>query len=192
MYTVDVRSAVLFPSTFVNISQKRIDRTQSTMKGDILIVDFYLAKCNNDYCPEEQVAKIKSNLISVMFSLVIKLDDGTVRTINTNFYSSTSALFCTDVDCGGTICSKKCDLNQRCAINKDCANGNCHAISKTCQAPSCTDGNKNQDEIDVDCGGTTCLTICSPNQPCTSNIDCSNGNCDVVSKICVDLFNETF
>ncbi|CAF1644819.1 unnamed protein product [Adineta ricciae] len=76
-----------------------------------------------------------------------------------------------------TFAQKKRALNQRCMTNTDCANGNCHILLKTCQsmgsleifphngtlllAPSCTDGNKNQDELAIDCGGATCLTACS-------------------------------
>jgi len=47
--------------------------------------------------------------------------------------------------------------------------------------PTCTDGTLNQDESDLDCGGTTCPgceegKICSVNSDCETNF-CSNGLC---------------
>ncbi|CAF4275929.1 unnamed protein product, partial [Adineta steineri] len=67
----------------------------------------------------------------------------------------------------------KCSLNQICAANSDCANGNCDTTLKKCVAPSCTDGNKNQNEGDVDCGGS-CSTKCGLSQSCSANTDCAN------------------
>ncbi|CAF1341386.1 unnamed protein product, partial [Adineta ricciae] len=70
----------------------------------------------------------------------------------------------TGVDCGGFVCEARCDLNQVCSNNSDCSNGNCHISSKLCQISSCNDGNQNQDETDVDCGGSICGARCSLNQ----------------------------
>ncbi|CAF1683878.1 unnamed protein product, partial [Adineta ricciae] len=81
----------------------------------------------------------------------------------------------TDIDCGG-VCGSTCKVNQTCSRNTDCANGNCHTALKTCQPLSCSDGNKNQNETDVDCGGV-CTTKCTINQVCKLNTDCTNGNC---------------
>jgi hypothetical protein len=57
----------------------------------------------------------------------------------------------TDVDCGGTTCTK-CDDGKLCIANKDCENNYCH-MGIRCQTPTCTDGFKNQNEAQVDCGG---------------------------------------
>lgn len=48
-------------------------------------------------------------------------------------------------------------------------------------APTCSDGIKNQDETDVDCGGTKCPR-CHQGQDCTSDIHCATGYCK--SKVC--------
>ncbi|CAF1271625.1 unnamed protein product [Adineta steineri] len=55
--------------------------------------------------------------------------------------------------------------------------------------PTCTDGVKNQDESDVDCGGAICSKKCLPQQGCTSSSDCARKNCDTKSKKCL---NHTF
>lgn len=41
---------------------------------------------------------------------------------------------------------------------------------------TCTDNKKNQDETDVDCGGTICHT-CDDGKNCRSSDDCESGNC---------------
>jgi hypothetical protein len=65
----------------------------------------------------------------------------------------------TDTDCGGT-CTTKCAQGKYCANDSDCVTGNyCRDSSgfvRTCQAASCTDKIKNQDETQVDCGGSSC------------------------------------
>ncbi len=51
----------------------------------------------------------------------------------------------------------------------------------TCQtpaAPTCDDTIQNQDEIDVDCGGTACGATCQPGDDCTVSADCESGVCD--------------
>ncbi|CAF3954656.1 unnamed protein product [Adineta steineri] len=90
-----------------------------------------------------------------------------------------------DVDCGGAICSKKCSPQQGCKSSSDCANNNCDTTTKKCLAPTCTDGVKNQDESDVDCGGAACSKKCSPQQGCSSSSDCSSNNCDTKTKKCL-------
>ncbi|CAF1422427.1 unnamed protein product [Adineta ricciae] len=104
--------------------------------------------------------------MSTAFSFDIKLNDGTNRTIRMrlcsfipNYYLlPRTKLILSETT---TFAQKKRALNQCCMTNTDCANGNCHILLKTCQTPSCTDGNKNQDELAIDCGGATCLTACS-------------------------------
>jgi len=52
------------------------------------------------------------------------------------------------------------------------------SVQETPAAPvaSCTDGKKNQDETDVDCGGATCL-LCKQGKKCAANTDCATGRC---------------
>jgi len=42
----------------------------------------------------------------------------------------------------------------------------------------CTDGVKNQDETDIDCGGETCVARCADQQDCLVNDDCQSTHCD--------------
>lgn len=60
----------------------------------------------------------------------------------------------TDVDCGGKTCVPLmglCIPGQLCKAASDCDSSVCK--SGACAAPSCTDGVKNGDEINIDCGG---------------------------------------
>ncbi len=43
--------------------------------------------------------------------------------------------------------------------------------------PTCTDNIQNQDETDIDCGGTICTDRCSINQTCLITSDCNNATC---------------
>jgi hypothetical protein len=57
-------------------------------------------------------------------------------------------------------------------------------ISLCLLEPSCDDGNKNQDETDVDCGGSNCTEKCAINKNCSTNADCKNNNCHQSVKQC--------
>ena len=46
-----------------------------------------------------------------------------------------------------------------------------------CQPATCDDGLKNQDETDVDCGGSECPP-CQLGQACEEDSDCAEGGCD--------------
>ena len=84
----------------------------------------------------------------------------------------------TDVDCGGS-CSP-CADGKRCAINADCKSKLClNNICKKeekCETPlSCSDGVKNQDETDVDCGGQ--CKECGEGKACKVDDDCASNYC---------------
>lgn len=49
---------------------------------------------------------------------------------------------------------------------------------------TCTDGIKNQDETDIDCGGS-CPDGCDPGQVCVDGEDCNSKKCDDTTKKCV-------
>ncbi len=94
----------------------------------------------------------------------------------------------TDVDCGGTICPL-CDLGEGCLIADDCDSGNCDAGDTwQCVSPStptCEDGERNQDETDVDCGGVQC-DPCLEGEACKVHADCTTGVCDYTGgHICI-------
>jgi cysteine-rich repeat protein len=54
----------------------------------------------------------------------------------------------------------------------------CNAKCQQIVLATCTDGIQNQDETDVDCGGTTCFKRCANGDTCKTNTDCSSANCD--------------
>lgn len=84
----------------------------------------------------------------------------------------------TDIDCGGPACPR-CDDGKDCLAVTDCTSGVCadEGMGLKCQAPSCTDGIKNQDETDVDCGGATCAG-CAIGQACLAGPDCASQGCN--------------
>jgi Ca2+-binding EF-hand superfamily protein len=83
--------------------------------------------------------------------------------------------FETDVDCGGAECvllGKACSDGKTCGLNRDCVSGSCHA--KVCV--SCTNGLKDGQESDLDCGGSTC-SKCKDTKACASKTDCASDVC---------------
>ena len=74
-----------------------------------------------------------------------------------------------------------------CAFYRDGSGGDCILIfdiaNCTVPPPTCTDGFKNQDEPDVDCGGTTCAP-CDDLRFCNVNSDCGSGHCAMATSGC--------
>lgn len=89
----------------------------------------------------------------------------------------------TDIDCGG-VCSS-CSNGEGCLINSDCVSDYCSSNICSTSVPvvSCTDGIKNQDETDVDCGGS-CLN-CDINNTCSTNNDCLSDYC--TNNLCANI-----
>jgi len=115
----------------------------------------------------------------------------------------------TDVDCGGSTCPA-CPVGEACKIGSDCkqaecgvgyAGGKCTGLSPDagldaalpadaapdsapdkckCEIPSCSDGVKNEDETDVDCGGSTC-PHCPTGKACLATSDCTSDICTATS-----------
>ncbi|MFT4311221.1 MAG: hypothetical protein ACMXX7_01190 [Candidatus Woesearchaeota archaeon] len=78
----------------------------------------------------------------------------------------------TDVDCGGSCPS--CSVGSVCSINSDCDSNFCSF--GRCVEATCSDGFLNQDETDIDCGGSSCPS-CSVGRMCKVDSDCLSGNC---------------
>jgi len=98
-----------------------------------------------------------------------KCTDGRLEPDNSPHYE-------TDVDCGGDCAPLyKCDIGQQCDINGDCRSSVC--LNSLCQAPTCTDGARNGQETDIDCGGNACGP-CGAGKQCISSNDCESGQCD--------------
>jgi hypothetical protein len=88
----------------------------------------------------------------------------------------------TDVDCGDPLCGITCALGQHCTANANCASAVC-SVGGLCVANDCLDGRKDDQEGDVDCGGT-CASKCALGQFCTANADCASAVCSA-SGVCV-------
>jgi hypothetical protein len=67
-------------------------------------------------------------------------------------------------------------------VNGDCESMLCDSASKTCDAATCVDAIINQDESDVNCGGTHCAP-CGIDKKCRAAADCASGVCQ--SKVCL-------
>jgi hypothetical protein len=81
----------------------------------------------------------------------------------------------TYVDCGGSKC-RPCDIGRPCLKGRDCLSGVC--IDNECQAPTHTDGVKNDSETGVDCGYPESLpNSCADGEGCISKSDCQSGVC---------------
>jgi len=85
----------------------------------------------------------------------------------------------TAVDCGGgafadsAACSR-CVGGRACQRGDDCSSGVCR--DRVCQTPTCTDGQKNGDELQVDCGGA--CAACEWQTLCKGGADCPSGACN--------------
>jgi hypothetical protein len=91
----------------------------------------------------------------------------------------------TGTDCGGAS-GKKCVTGQGCTQDADCALVKCDVAARACAGPSGTDGIKNGNETDVDCGGTAdakCLTgkTCLVSADCAGNVLCEGATAKTCS-----------
>lgn len=94
----------------------------------------------------------------------------------------------TDIDCGGGACNT-CEIGKNCTQDTDCTSNTCDPNSAKCiAAATCSDGIKNQDETDVDCGGATC-NPCALGDTCMQNSDCGTMNCDGTTMTCAPVGN---
>ncbi len=84
-----------------------------------------------------------------------------------------------DVDCGGTGGAPRCADAKGCKAAGDCTSGVCDPAAKTCATPTSSDGVKNADETDIDCGGTiTSAPKCVTGKSCGVHADCVSDGCD--------------
>ena len=94
----------------------------------------------------------------------------------------------TDIDCGGKKCPG-CAIGKKCKKPTDCLSNVCNMGICAEPSPTCIDGKKNGNEVDLDCGGycSPCAAgkACNQTQPyyCTSN-NCLNNICQVAT--CTD------
>lgn len=76
-------------------------------------------------------------------------------------------------NCGGPC--RPCDLGQLCKVASDCSQGVC--FGGTCQAPTCSDGVRNDKETGADCGGLSSCARCPQGEGCKVGSDCASGVC---------------
>jgi alpha-tubulin suppressor-like RCC1 family protein len=86
--------------------------------------------------------------------------------------SSVAGLAGVPCDQGSKVCNDK-GACVECLFGIECGSGVCS--NGVCQAPSCTDGVKNGDESDVDCGSL--CGFCAAGQKCSGGDDCVSGFC---------------
>ncbi len=102
-----------------------------------------------------------------------------------------------DIDCGtitcnsGDVCLNGCTndedcLGQTCIVDSDCVQGS-NCINGRCAIPSCNDLIKDQDETDIDCGGSICKK-CENGMSCIINADCKSNYCS--GNICQENKNK--
>ncbi|MDP6584265.1 MAG: hypothetical protein QF535_06390, partial [Anaerolineales bacterium] len=89
----------------------------------------------------------------------------------------------TDIDCGGSC--NKCDGGDHCVVNNDCVSTKCdvkpNPINNICTFAGCFDDILNQDETDVDCGGS-CDGLCDIGKQCNTDQDCDSKICELEGK----------
>jgi hypothetical protein len=77
----------------------------------------------------------------------------------------------TDVDCGGSTCTRRCLAGATCSLPSDCASNACDAGH--CRVSTCGDGVQDGFETDVDCGWN--CNPCGLHQGCYEDRDCTAG-----------------
>jgi hypothetical protein len=81
----------------------------------------------------------------------------------------------------GAGCGLLCPLGRACLRNGDCSSGRCYGAR--CTLLTCTNGMRDGQESDTDCGGL--CTACGASRACRLNTDCAsrtctNGSCQAV------------
>ena len=70
----------------------------------------------------------------------------------------------TDVDCGGSSC-EPCGDGQSCDAGTDCESTLCDPQHGVCESETCTNGILDENETDIDCGGSACAP-CNDDEAC--------------------------
>ncbi len=80
-----------------------------------------------------------------------------------------------DGECGGGKCvNGACSAGFKCENDAACPGGRC--VDGACVPATATDGRKNGDETDVDCGGAL-APRCADGKACAANTDCTSKVC---------------
>ena len=78
------------------------------------------------------------------------------------------------------MCVARCPLYSQCAVDTDCAAGVCResVCRELTPREKCTNGEQDNFETDVDCGGSLCQSVgiaCDDRRSCVVNADCTHG-----------------
>jgi hypothetical protein len=115
----------------------------------------------------------------------VPTEEQITRTYDTCYQYSSPASVCNgetcyirETYCGGTYGN---DLNYSLVScyslgYSSCADGECSGVYPTPAAVNCSDGIKNQDETDIDCGGVSC-SGCDAGEDCSTSYDCLSTIC---------------
>ncbi|HTR54721.1 MAG TPA: DUF4215 domain-containing protein [Kofleriaceae bacterium] len=99
---------------------------------------------------------------------------------------------CDKTNLNGATCASFGYTGSGLACNMTAPNA-CKYDTSGCTKPAtCTDGIQNEDETDVDCGGTTCFARCADGKHCVGNSDCASATCTatVCQPSCTDGFQD--
>jgi hypothetical protein len=84
----------------------------------------------------------------------------------------------TDLNCGGPSCAARCAVGKACKKSSDCVAGSgCPAGTCVVTPAYCSNGTRDGDEADTDCGGPSCANKCPLNSHCHTSNDCAIGAC---------------
>ena len=161
-----------------------------------------VAACEMDACVEKDVAEGMDAATQVDGDCKKNVcQGGTVISLNDDADLEDDGKGCTDdlceggtavhaavaqgttcADSGGTVCDGAGDCVE-CNLDFDCTDPLKTICGPThvCVQPHCTDGSKNFDEADTDCGGNDCGK-CPNTFDCNSFKDCQSGYCDPSQK----------
>lgn len=148
-----------------------------------------------DFEPTSEMVKTTSISGAAAFATPGYCTNGGLLSLNCQNYCSDTILNGNEsaVDCGGN-CSP-CELGKNCLVKSDCESGvcrgnvcskcsedkqcesgSCNTQSGMCETePTCDDKKQNQDETDVDCGGS--CKVCALGQKCKVASDCETNEC---------------
>jgi len=118
----------------------------------------------------------KSHFFMGLFSLCLSFCDAGVDTAKPHCIDLVQNADETDIDCGGTSC-QVCSIGKGCLSNGDCLTDVCNQgrCVDPNQYPSCSDGQPNGLETDVDCGGS--CGPCGVGKACIQAADCAPWLC---------------
>ena len=177
--------------------------------GDGCTTDAMCDAANNEFCDLTQpsgtfAGSCVSCLDKKYLSVMDKADNCDGKNIMLTEISTQSSPNCVGKTTSvlSTTCQYTCDssmpmvhpkyctdgvVGNYCTADEECTTDN-QCVDQKCQAkvaePTCSDGIKNQDESDVDCGGS-CGAICANDKVCVVNTDCQSNNCD--SGVCKEI-----